>query len=119
MPVPMPAVVVLIVCKTVIAGPADQNAAYTGYENRAWATEHSMMVCRRLELPRDPTLPCNKGAIMTAVQWDAQNRGSSYRTWRVACPVPTINTITGEIIAWTLPECGHRETVRCEGDTAI
>ncbi len=26
MPVPMPAAVVLIVCKTVVAGPEDQNA---------------------------------------------------------------------------------------------
>ena len=50
MPVPMPSAVVLIVCKTMIAGPVDQNAAYTGYENRQWATEHSMMVCRRQEV---------------------------------------------------------------------
>ena len=50
MAIPMPAVVVLIVCKTVVAGPEDPNAAYTGYENRKWATEHSMMMCRRQEV---------------------------------------------------------------------
>jgi hypothetical protein len=37
----------------------------------------------------------------------------------VACPVPIINTITGEVIAWKLPDCGHRDTVVCEVDTAI
>ena len=50
MPVPMPAAVVLIVCKTAIAGPEDPNADYTGAENLEWATEHSMMVCRRQEV---------------------------------------------------------------------
>ena len=50
MPVPMPSAVVLIVCKTVIAGQADQNATYTGYENLEWATENSKMVCRRKEV---------------------------------------------------------------------
>src|SRR6478735_4804772 len=49
--VPMPAAIVLIVCKTVIAGPPDQNAAYTNSEHREWATEHAMMVCRREEVP--------------------------------------------------------------------
>lgn len=119
MAVPMPAAVVLIVCKVVAAGPADQNSAFTGYQNLEWATEHSMLVCRRLELPRDPTLPCNKGAVMTAVQWDEMNKGSSYRAWRVACPVPIVNTITGEVIAWKMPECGHRDTVHCEGDMSL
>ena len=46
----MPSAIVLIVCKTVIAGLADQNAAYSGYENLEWATEHSKMVCRRKEV---------------------------------------------------------------------
>lgn len=132
MAVPMPAAVVLIVCKTVIAGPADQNAAYTGYENREWATEHSMMVCRRQEVQlfdqaeaqgADPQpfneQRCQRSGIMLGVEWDAQHRSSSYRFWRVACPVPIVDTRTGEIIAWKMPECGHRDTVRCEADTAI
>jgi hypothetical protein len=40
----------LIVCKTVLAGAPDRNAAFTHYENLDWATEHSMMVCRRNEV---------------------------------------------------------------------
>lgn len=142
MPVPMPAVVVLIVCRTVIAGPADQNAAYTGYENREWATEHSMMVCRRQEVqlydpavdggvdregnPLPPADPqpfnlqrCQRSGIMLGTQWDAGHRSSSYRFWRVACPVPIVDTRTGDIIAWKMPECGHRDTVRCEVDSEI
>ncbi len=137
MPVPMPAAVVLIVCKTVIAGPEDQNAAYTGYENREWATEHSMMVCRRQEvqledsalLQATPAVPasaqpftmqrCQRSGIMLGTQWDAGHRGSSYRFWRVACPVPIVDTRTGEVIAWKLPECGHRDTVLCEIDAEI
>jgi len=132
MPVPMPAAVVLIVCKTVIAGPADQNADYTGYENREWATEHSMMVCRRQEVQlfdRAAALGaaaqpfnlqrCRNAGIMLGSRWDATHRSSSYRFWRVACPVPIVNTITGEVIAWKMPECGHRDTVRCEVDAEI
>ena len=132
MAVPMPAAVVLIVCKTLVAGPPDPNAAYTGYENREWATEHSMMVCRRQEVPlfdmseaqgadAQPfnTQRCWRSGLMLGSQWDAGHRGSRYRFWRVACPVPIVNTITGEVIAWKLPECGHRDTVRCEVDTEI
>ena len=50
MGVQIPPVLVLIVCKTVLAGPPDQNAAFTHWENLEWATEHSMMVCRRNEI---------------------------------------------------------------------
>ena len=140
MPVPMPAAVVLIVCKTVVAGPADQNAAYTGYENRQWATEHSMMVCRRQEVQLEdsavfqstPAMPvaaqpfnlqqCQRSSVMLGAEWDAAHRGSSYRTWRVACPVPIVRKNpdgTEDIIAWKMPECGHRDIVVCEIDTAI
>jgi Ni/Co efflux regulator RcnB len=132
MPVPMPAAVVLIVCKTVVAGPMDQNAAYTGYENREWATEHSMMVCRRQEVQLYDQAEamgaaaqpfnlqrCQRSGIMLGTQWDAGHRGSSYRFWRVACPVPIVDTRTGDIIAWKMPECGHRDTVRCEVDAEI
>src|SRR5680860_1601780 len=94
MPVPMPAAVVLIVCKTFIVGPADQNAAYTGYQNREWATEHSMMVCRRQEVQLFDQAEsmgakaqpfnlqrCQRSGIMLGTQWDAGHRGSSYRFW--------------------------------------
>jgi len=50
MSVSMPAVLVLIVCKTAIAGPPDVNSEWTKAENRQWATENSMMVCRREEV---------------------------------------------------------------------
>jgi hypothetical protein len=140
MPVPMPAAVVLIVCKTVIAGPEDQNAAFTGYENLEWATENSMMVCRRQEIkmedsallqatPAMPVAPqpfnvqrCQRSAIMLGSEWDASHRGSTYRFWRVACPVPIVRKNpdgTEDIIAWKMPECGHRDTVRCEVDAEI
>ena len=83
MPVPMPAAVVLIVCKTVIAGPEDQNSAYTGAENREWATEHSMMVCRRQETqlydqaeamgaaPQPFSMKrCQRSGIMLGFRWE-------------------------------------------------
>ena len=92
MPVPMPAAVVLIVCKTVIAGPEDQNSAFTGYENREWATENSMMVCRRQESADCSSIKpkpmgaqaqpfnqqrCQRSAIMLGSEWDASHQGSS------------------------------------------
>ena len=132
MPVPMPSAVVLIVCKTVIAGEPDVNSKWTGYENRAWAVEHGMMQCRRQEVELyDQSAAmgaaaqpfnqqrCQRASLMLGVQWDQSHKSSSYRFWRVACPVPIINTITGEVIAWKMPECGHRDTVVCEVDTAI
>ena len=135
MPVPMPAVVVLIVCKTVIAGPEDQNSAWTGYENREWATENSMMVCRRQEVKMfdqaeangaDPqpfnVQRCTRSALMLGAEWDASHRKSKYRFWRVACPVPIMRKNpdgTEDIIAWKLPECGHPDVIRCEVDSQI
>src|SRR6476660_10167409 len=81
-------------------GP-DQNAGYTNSENREWATEHAKMVCRREEVqmfdkakadgadPQPLNLQnCQRSAMMLGPQWDADHRSSSYRFWRVACPVP-------------------------------
>lgn len=133
--VPMPAVVVLIVCKTVIAGPPDQNASATHSENRDWATENAMMVCRREEVqmydraedagaqpqPFNETR-CQRSAMMLGPNWDASHMASPYRFWRVACPVPIVRKNSDgseDVIAWKLPDCGHRETVVCEVDTAI
>jgi hypothetical protein len=42
-----------------------------------------------------------------------------WRFWRFACPVPTIDTKTGEVVGWHLPDCGHRDTVICETDSVI
>ncbi len=130
--VPMPAVVVLIVCKVAIAGPPDQNAGFTRAENLEWATEFSKMVCRRhevqmydqsVDLGADPRpftpMECQRSAAMLGPQWDAQHKNSRYRFWRVACPTPIINDATGDVIGWHIPDCGHRDTVVCEVDTAI
>lgn len=135
MPVPMPAAIVLIVCKTVIAGPADQNSEYTKSENREWATEHAMMICRRQEVEMYDTavdagaqpkpftqMDCQHSAMLLGSTWDAQHKNSNYRFWRVACPVPIVRKNpdgSEDIIAWKMPDCGHRETVVCEVDTAI
>lgn len=132
MSVPMPAVVVLVVCKTVLAGEPDPNAGYTHAENRAWATENSKMICRRHEVQlydpavdqgADPrpftTQDCQKAGMMLGVQWNEQHRSSSYRFWKAACPVKIVDTRSGQIIGWKLPECGHRDTVICETDIEI
>jgi hypothetical protein len=128
----MPSAVVLIVCKTVIAGEPDINAKWTGYENREWLIEDSMMQCRRQEVQLYDQSEamgaaaqpfnqqrCQRASLMLGVQWDQAHKSSSYRFWRVACPVPIVDTRTGEVIAWKMPECGHRDTVICEIDTAI
>lgn len=135
MMVPMPTAVVLIVCKTVVAGPPDANAAYTGWQDRIWATEHSMMVCRREEVSLyDPDVDrgaapqaftptaCWRTAMRLGPQFDAAHKNSPWRFWRAACPVPIVRKNpdgTEDIIAWKMPDCGHRETVVCEVDTAI
>lgn len=130
--VPMPAVVVLFLCKTVVAGPPDANAPYTHFENREWAYEHSKMVCRRQEVQlydmavdagADPQpfneQRCQRAGIVLGAMWDTQHRASKYRFWRHACPTKIINDKTGDVIAWKLPECPHRDVVHCETDTAI
>lgn len=135
MTVAMPTAIVLIVCKTVIAGPPDANAAFTGWEDRQWATEHSMMVCRRQEVALyDPDVDkgaapmaftqaaCRRTAMQLGPLFDASHKNSPWRLWRAACPVPIVRKNpdgTEDIIAWKMPDCGHRDTVVCEVDTAI
>jgi len=135
MMVPMPPVIVLIVCKVMFAGAPDQNAGFTGHQPLDWATEHAMMQCRRQEVAvfdkaeaagADPqpftTERCQRSAMLLGPQWDTQHRNSAYRFWRVGCPVPIVRKNpdgSEDIIAWKLPDCGHRETVVCEVDTAI
>jgi hypothetical protein len=136
--VPMPAVVVLILCKVAIAGPEDQNSRFTHSENLKWDTENSMMVCRRQEVPMydqaeaagaDPKpftpMDCWRSGLVLGANWDAQHRNSHFRFWKVACPVPmkntrgTPDTRDDDIVGWVMPDCGHRDTVICEVDTAI
>lgn len=132
MAVPMPPVVVLIVCKVLFVGGEDENSRYTNWRHTEWAYQDSKMVCRRHEIQLyDPAadqgakpLPFTLGACQRtiprlAAQFDVDYRDKPWRFWRGACPVPTINTETGEVLNWTLPDCGHRDTVICEKDTVI
>ena len=137
MGIQIPPVLVLIVCKTVLAGPADQNAAFTHYENLEWATEHSMMVCRRHEIQLfdrgvvlidkavalNPNFAmasqCARAWIRLATDWDQSHRNTPWRVWRVGCPTPIVDLRTGTVIGYKLPECGHRDTVICETDSVI
>jgi hypothetical protein len=142
MAVHIPPVLVLIVCKVALAGAPDQNAGFTHHENLEWATEHSMMVCRRHEIPLidpvegmtlrpgdDPLPPlnpnfavwsqCARAGIRLATDWDQSHRNTPWRVWRIGCPSRIIDTRTGETIGYKLPECGHRDTVICEVDSVI
>src|SRR5690349_24990141 len=106
MTVHIPPVLVLIVCKVAIAGAPDQNAAMTGAQNLEWATENSMMTCRRQEIqlydpaeglsltaggdpvsPVNPNLAestqCARTAIPVASNWDVAHRSAPWRVWRV------------------------------------
>jgi hypothetical protein len=140
--VQIPSVLVLIVCKTVVAGPPDQNAAFTHHENLDWATENSMMVCQRHEIelfdpaegaqlrPNDDPAPplssnfalasqCAAAGIRLATDWDQGHRETPWRVWRIGCPTPIVDLRTGTVIGYKLPECGHRDTVICETDSVI
>jgi hypothetical protein len=142
MGIQIPPVLVLIVCKTILAGPPDQNADFTKWENLEWATQHSMMVCRRNEIqlydpvegmklspvddPAPPLNPnfavtsqCARAGIRLATDWDQAHRGTPWRVWRVGCPAPIVDIRTGALIGYKLPECGHRDTVICETDSVI
>ncbi len=142
MAVQIPPVLVLIVCKTIAGGAVDENAHYTGAKQLEWATEHSMMVCRRNEVtlydpaegmrlgPDDDPVPplnpnfavqsqCARAGMQLAMSWDQAHKNSTWRVWRIGCPVPIIDTRTGALIGYKMPDCGHRDTVICESDSAI
>jgi hypothetical protein len=142
MGVQIPPILVVIACKTMLAGPLDENAKFTGYENLEWATEHSMMVCRRHEIqlydpvegmqlspadnPAPPLNPnfaiasqCARAGIRLAIDWDQAHKSTPWRVWRVGCPSPIVDMRTGTVIGYKLPECGHRDTVICETDSVI
>ena len=138
----IPPILVLIVCKTVISGPPDQNSDFTQWENRDWAYENSMMHCKREEVPLydpiegsklaqtdDPAFPlvpdfsdggqCARAGIRLSMDWDEAHRDSPWRVWRVGCPAPIVDSQTGEVVGYQLPDCGHRDTVVCEVDSVI
>lgn len=132
----MPPFIVLILCQTVLmpySTPLNAyNAEWTGHENRQWKITHGKMQCRRKvvqvmdmaaaqgadEQPFNK-FRCNMAGIMAGVGWDMSNRSSSYRYWRSACPVPIVNTQTGKVLDWKMPECGKRESVVCESESEI
>lgn len=133
----MPAAVVVIACKVAFlpyASPIDEaNAAYTHYKPYEWAIKHSQMQCRRHEIqlynPADPNAvfdshKCMKASWQVRMQWDMMHENTNWRVWKTACPIPTINSATGQILAWTLPSCPRenrqeRVAVHCDVDTAI
>ena len=133
----MPAAIVIIACKVAFlphASPIDEaNSSYTGHRPYEWAIEHSQMQCRRHEVslynPADPNaefnaITCTKASMQVRFGWDMSHRNSNWRVWKTGCPVPTINTQTGDVLAWTLPSCPRKDnqgrvTVHCENDTAI
>lgn len=131
-------------CKTLAGAPLDDvgtnNAKFTGNENLEWATEHSMMVCRRHEIqlydpvetqidPKDKPVEltpnfmdygqCARAGIRLATDWDREHRSQPWRVWKVGCPAPIVDLRTGQVIGYKLPECGHRDTVICEVDSVI
>ena len=142
MGVPMPAVVVLIVCKVAYGAP-DPNQDFTKHYNMSWAYEHSMMQCNREVIALEDsafhsataknqaaTRPftindCQRAGIMEGAKFNAKNK--HYQWWRTACPTPIKNygrdgikgTADDETVDWVIPDCGHRDTVVCEKDSAI
>ena len=142
MGVEIPPILVLIVCKTIAVGAPDENTRFTGAKELAWATEHSMMVCRRHEIqlfdpaeamqlgPDHDPVPalnanfalasqCARAGIRLAIDWDQTHRNTPWRVWRIGCPTPIVDMRTGTVIGYKLPECGHRDTVICETDSVI
>jgi hypothetical protein len=138
----IPTILVLIACKVIVHPNTDPNAAYTHVENLEWATENSMMVCRRHEIPlydpvegmqrspADAPMPglnpnfavwsqCQRAGLRLEMDWDTEHRNTPWRVWRIGCPSPIMDLQTGQIIGYKLPECGHRDTVVCEVDSVI
>lgn len=122
-----------------MAGAPDENAKFTGFENREWAIENSMMVCRRHEIelydpvahqinPDDRPVPvepnlfqygiCARASVQMQMDWDHKHRNTNWRVWRAGCPTPIVDN-NGKLVGYKLPDCGHRDTVVCEVDSVI
>ena len=138
MGVQIPPVLVLIVCKTILAGPPDQNAAFTHWENLRMGDaalddgvpaqrdsalrpggRHEAQSGRRSRAAAQSEFrrnfgQCARAGIRLAMDWDDAHRNTPWRVWRVGCPSPIVDTRTGTVIGYKLPECGHRDTVICE-----
>jgi hypothetical protein len=142
MAVHIPPILVVIACKAVMAASQDPNAAFTHVQDFDWATQNSMMVCRRAEVQLydpaegmtlnagdDPAAPlnpnfadrsqCARAGIMLSQEWDRAHANTPWRVWRIGCPAPIVDLRTGALVGYKLPECGHRDTVVCETDSEI
>lgn len=134
--VTMPPLIVLITCRVEFIEPSNDveahNQKMTGYRKTRWLTVGSKLQCKRQlvtmhdasDRPWAPSVPfnvnrCQRAGVMLGASHDHAAADRPWRTWRVACPTPLMNTITGEFIAWKYPPCGNRDTVDCDGDSAV
>jgi hypothetical protein len=136
---PMPNVLVLIVCRVVILGDIDP---HTGWQNTEWNTEGGVMHCKREQVelydpaPDQGALPvpftpiaCMRAAMMLGPQFDvdATHAKRPWRFWRAACPTKVMddngtpdNPRDDKHIGWSIPACPEKHGVlECESDTAI
>jgi len=132
--VPMPQILVLVVCKVLFLGPPDDNALKTGWRDTEWDTRQGVMHCQRHEIQLydravdQGALPqpfnqesCRRTAMTLGPQYDVDNRDRPWRFWRSACPTPIFaDKDSNEIVGWHIPECGSfGGTVICELDSVI
>lgn len=131
----IPPILVVIACKAIITADPDPNSAFTNHENIEWATENSMMVCKREEIQlydptedqgaahQDPDMTaegaCPRMSVTLQLQWDQAHRNTPWRVWRVGCPTPMVDSRTGKVVGYQLPDCGHFGTIVCLVDSAI
>ena len=130
----MPPFVVLIVCKVALLPltPAEEhNAKFTKHQKSVWAVDKGKMHCRRHEIQvydadvtngADPQPfsknRCQWAGIMQGSRWNETHK--RYKWFRTACPTPVVDTRTGKVLDWLLPDCGAFDgKIICERDTAI
>ena len=137
--VPMPPVVVLIVCKVILGAP-DANSAFTNWRAAELDMTGGVMHCRREQVELYDPAPdsggdsqpfssfhCMQAAMRLGPQFDIDNRDKPWRFWRAACPVPVMNDNgtpdnprDDTLVGWAIPPCPEKRGVlECESDTAI
>ena len=140
MAVPMPAVVVLVVCRAILGQP-DENSKYTHWLPSEPDMTGGVMHCRRIETPLYDPAPdqgadpqnfsnhhCTRAGARFGAQFDVDNWNKPWRFYRFGCPVPIMddngtpgNVRDDKLIGWHIPECGDvaKDKAICESDTAI
>lgn len=147
--VPMPPVLVLIVCR-VILGEPDVNSTFTNWRPSQPDMSNGVMHCRRIEQQLyDPNVDqgadeksftpfdCHWAALRMGPGYDVERfakekdtpaGGNGWRFWRAACPTPIYPDADADgkpdprqpPIAWKIPECpSSKGVLECEGDTPI